>query len=74
MRNFTKLFKFTAKRFSLWLALITVFMTMTIGLTSRRLIQDDYKRFKMDAIEIWEDIEGKSSIKISSWMIKLWMN
>ena len=59
MRNFTKLFKFTAKRFSLWLALITVFMTMTIGLTSRRLIQDDYKRFKMDAIEIWEDIEGK---------------
>lgn len=59
MRNFTKLFKFTAKRFSLWLALITVFMTMTIGLTSRRLIQDDYKRFNMDAIEIWEDIEGK---------------
>lgn len=59
MRNFTKLFKFTAKRFSLWLALITVFMTMTIGLTSKRLIQDDYKSFKMDAIEIWEDIEGK---------------
>lgn len=59
MRNFTKLFKFTAKRFSIWLALITVFMTMTIGLTSKRLIQDDYKQFKMDAIEIWEDIEGK---------------
>ncbi len=59
MRNFTKLFKFTAKRFSLWLALITVFMTMTIGLTSKRLIEDDYKQFKMDAIEIWEDIEGE---------------
>lgn len=59
MRNFTKLFKFTAKRFSIWLALITVFMTMTIGLTSKRLIEDDYKQFKMDAIEIWEDIEGK---------------
>lgn len=59
MRNFTKLFKFTAKRFSIWLALITVFMTMTIGLTSKRLIEDDYKQFKMDAIEIWEDIEGE---------------
>lgn len=59
MRNFTNLFKFTAKRFSIWLALITVFMTMTIGLTSKRLIEDDYKFFKMESIEIWEDIEGK---------------
>lgn len=60
MRNFKNLIKFTWKRFSIWIILVTVFCTMVVGISSKNSIRNDYDNFINNVIGMREDLYGKN--------------
>ena len=60
MRNFKNLIKFTWKRFSIWIILVTVFCTMVIGISSQNSIRNAYDNFSNNVLSMREDLYGKN--------------
>ncbi|WP_105301810.1 hypothetical protein [Anaerococcus marasmi] len=60
MRNFKNLIKFTWKRFSIWIILVTVFCTMVVGISSQNSIRNDYDNFSNNVLSMREDLYGKN--------------
>lgn len=63
MRNFKNLIKFTWKRFSIWLILVTVFCTMAVGISNQNTIRNAYDNFTYNIISMREDLYGKGQNK-----------
>lgn len=59
MRNFNNLLKFTWKRFSIWILLVTVFCTMAVGILVQNDIRNDYDRFNDNVSNMRENLDGK---------------
>lgn len=59
MRKFNDLLKFTWKRFSIWILLVTVFCTMAVGISSQNSIENDYNNFTGNVLEMRENLDGK---------------
>lgn len=59
MRNFNNLLKFTWKRFSIWILLVTVFCTMAVGILAQNDIRNDYDRFNDNVSNMRENLDGK---------------
>lgn len=60
MRNFKNLIKFTWKRFSIWIILVTVFCTMVIGISSQNSIRNAYDNFTNNVIGMRQDLYGEN--------------
>lgn len=63
MRNFKNLIKFTWKRFSIWLILVTVFCTMAVGISNQNTIRNAYDNFTYNILSMREDLYGKGQDK-----------
>ena len=63
MRNFKNLIKFTWKRFSIWIILVTVFCTMAVGMSNQNSIRNAYDNFTNNVISMREDLYGKGQNK-----------
>ncbi|WP_276862326.1 hypothetical protein [Anaerococcus tetradius] len=58
MRKFNDLLKFTWKRFSVWILLVTIFCTMAVGILVQNNIKNDYERFTNCVSDMRENLYG----------------
>lgn len=58
MRKFNDLLKFTWKRFSVWILLVTIFCTMAVGILVQNNIKNDYERFTNNVLDMRENLYG----------------